>query len=110
MRFTEPFLPRHSWAAALLLGTVATPAGVVLAWLAPRPLDLVAALPLVLVDMWVARTGTRGTDETAIGASAFGQLLLLTLGIVLTWLFYVLVARVILWRLVPRAPDGSAPD
>jgi hypothetical protein len=110
VRFTEPFVPRHPWVTAILLGTIATPAGVVIAWLAPRPLDLVVAFPLVLLDIWVARAGTRGTEETAIGASAFSQLLLLTLGIVLTWLFYVLVARVILWRLVSGPPEGSAPD
>jgi hypothetical protein len=82
---------------AILLGTVATPAGVILAWLAPRPLDLAVAWPLVVLDIWAARP--------AIGGSAYAQLLLLALGIALTWLFYVVVARVVLWRLAPRMPE-----
>jgi hypothetical protein len=106
MKFTEPFVPRHPWVAALLLGTVATPAGVVLAWLAPRPLDAILALPLVLLDMWAAPGGARDTAEMPIAESPFGRLLLLTLGIVLTWLLYVLAARLVLWRLV-RPVDGA---
>jgi hypothetical protein len=102
--FTEPFLPRHPWVAAFLIGTVATPAGIVLGWLAPRPLDAVVALPLVLLDIWVASGGNAGAAETPIEEYPFVRLLLLTLGIVLTWLFYVLAARLVLWRLVPRAP------
>lgn len=74
--------------AALLLGSVATPAGVVLGWLLPRPLDLVVALPLVLLDMWAAS----GAHSPLV------RVLLLLLGIVLTWLFYVLVARVLVVR------------
>lgn len=91
---------RHPWVAALLIGTVATPAGIVLGWLAPRPLDAVVALPLVLLDIWAAP----GAAVTPIEESPFVRLLLLTLGIVLTWLFYVLAARLILWRVLPRAP------
>jgi hypothetical protein len=97
-RFRQPFAPspRHPWVAALLLGTVATPAGVVLGWLAPRPLDAVVALPLVLLDIWVApalRSGAEGRGDEA----ALLRLLALVLGIVLTWVFYVLVARLVLW-------------
>lgn len=90
MKFSEPLLSRDPWLAALLLGTVATPAGVVLGWLLPRPLDAVVALPLVLLDIWA----------TADGATAPSmRLLLLLLGILLTWGFYVLVVRLLLWRL-----------
>jgi hypothetical protein len=110
MTFTEPFVPRHPWLAALLLGTVATPAGIVVGWLAPRPLDAVVALPLVLLDIW-AVPGVNGTPaETRLDESPFARLLLLTLGIVLTWLFYVLAARLVLWHLVPREGDGGRPD
>jgi hypothetical protein len=100
-------VPRHPWIAAFLLGTVATPAGIVLGWLAPRPLDAVVALPLVLLDIWMARGRTDGAAEAQIDESPFARLLLLTLGIVLTWLFYVLAARLVLWRLVPRPTHGG---
>jgi hypothetical protein len=92
-------ISRHPWFAALLLATLATPAGVVLAWLAPRPLDAVVALPLVLVDVWAT---SLGADESPIV-----RVLLLALGIVLTWLFYVIVARLVLWRLMIDAGDGA---
>lgn len=105
MNFSEPLLSRHPWFAALLLGTVATPAGVVLAWLAPRPLDAVVALPLVLVDMWAASGWATGTAETPSNQAPTLRLLLLVLGIVLTWVFYVLAARLLLWRLLLRAGD-----
>ncbi len=76
-----------------------TPAGIVLGWLAPRPLDAIVALPLVLVDIWAPSVLGNGATETPIEESAFVRLLLLALGIVLTWLFYVLVVRLVLWRL-----------
>jgi hypothetical protein len=101
MNYSEPFLSQHPWFAGVLLGTVATPAGVVLAWLAPRPLDAVVALPLVLIDAWAAR----GTAETANNQAPGLRLLLLVLGIVLTWGFYVLAARLVLWRLSPRSSE-----
>jgi hypothetical protein len=99
MDFSEPLISRHPWFAALLLATVATPAGVILGWLAPRPLDAIVALPLVLVDVWAASRGM-GTAETASEEASTLRLLLLVLGIVLTWLFYVLAARLLLWRLL----------
>jgi hypothetical protein len=110
MNFSEPLLSRHPWFAALLLGTVATPAGVVLAWLAPRPLDAVVAWPLVLVDMWAASGWATGTAETPSNQAPTLRLLLLVLGIVLTWLFYVLAARLLLWRLLLRGGDGVDSD
>jgi hypothetical protein len=105
MNFSEPLISRHPWFAALLLATVATPAGVVLGWLAPRPLDAVVALPLVLVDVWAASGWATGTAETPSNQAPTLRLLLLVLGIVLTWVFYVLAARLLLWRLLPRAGD-----
>jgi hypothetical protein len=110
MNFSEPLLSRHPWLAALLLGTVATPAGVVLAWLAPRPLDAVVALPLVLVDVWAASGWATGTAETPSNQAPTLRLLLLVLGILLTWVFYVLAARLLLWRLLPRAGDEVESD
>jgi hypothetical protein len=86
---------KHPWIVALLLGTVITPAGVVFAWLAPRPLDAIGAFPLVLLDAWAAPGGLADTEP-------FGRVLLLVLGIVLTWLLYVLAARVVLWRVYSR--------
>lgn len=76
-----------------------TPAGIILGWLAPRPLDAIVALPLVLVDIWAAPVVSNSATETPIEESTFVRLVLLALGIVLTWLFYVLVVRLVLWRL-----------
>ena len=87
--------PPPPWAAALLLGTAITPAAVVAAWLAPRPLDAIAALPLVLLDVWAA-------PSAGVVTGPFTRLLLLLVGIVLTWLLYVLAARLVIWRLSPR--------
>jgi len=104
--FAEPFLPRHPWIAALLFGTVATPAGIILGWLAPRPLDAVVALPLVLLDIWLEPGPTIGTAAERT-ETTLARLLALVLGIVLTWLYYVLVARLVLWRLTERGTDGD---
>lgn len=82
----------REWSTALLLATLATPAGVVIAWLAPRPLDAVVAWPLVLVDVWAPSVGAN--------ESPIVRVLLLALGVALTWLFYALVARVVLRRLL----------
>lgn len=92
MAFAEPLLPRHSWLVALMLGTAATPAAVILGALAPRPVDVVFAWPLVLFDVWL------GAD-----AGAAARLLAFAGGVVLTWLTYVLLARVVIWRVVGRA-------
>jgi hypothetical protein len=104
MEFSEPFVSRHPWGAALLLATVATPAAVVLAWLAPRPLDALVALPLVLLDVWAGPGAVRAA-ETPLGESALARLLLLALGIALTWLLYVIAARLVLWRLLTPGRD-----
>lgn len=93
MNFSEPLVSRHPWFAALLIATLATPAGVVIAWLAPRPLDAFVALPLVLVDIWAASGNNQSPPM---------RVLLLALGIVLTWIFYLLVARLVFWRLMRR--------
>ena len=57
------------------------------------------ALPLVLVDMWAA-----SDTSIAIRSSEAPilRLLLLVVGIVGTWGFYVLMARLLLWRLLLR--------
>jgi len=96
----------HPWSAAVLLATLATPAGVVIAWLAPRPLDVVVAFPLVLLDMWAASHGVSGRADMPNEEAPIVRLLLLVLGIALTWLFYVLAARLALWRLSLDASDG----
>ncbi len=105
MKFAEPFLPRHPWIAALLFGTVATPGGVILAWLAPRPLDAVVAWPLVLLDAWVGPGPNARASEEPTQEATLVRLSALILGIALTWLFYVLVARLVLWRLVAGGAD-----
>jgi hypothetical protein len=105
--FAEPFLPRHPWLAALLFGTVATPAGVILGVLAPRPLDAILAWPLVLLDIWVGPGPNNGPAEDPSYEGTPVRLVALGLGIVLTWLFYVLVARLVLWRLAAGQADGD---
>src|SRR5919109_1621523 len=97
IKVSEPSVSRHPWLAALLVGTVATPAGVVFAWLAPRPLDAVVALPLVLVDVWATSRGATGTADNPSSEASTLRLLLLLVGIVLTWVFYIFVARLVLW-------------
>ena len=91
MKFEEPFVERHPWLAALLLGTVATPAAVILAVPAPWPIDAVLAWPLVVLDRWVGSDRDHGISEVRVGA--------LVVGITLTWFFYILLARLMLWRL-----------
>jgi len=103
MSLHEPLISRRPWFAALLVATLATPAAVVLAWLAPRPLDAVVALPLVLIDMWATSAGATGTAVVTSNEGPLLRLLLLVLGIVLTWVFYVLVARLVFWRLAAKS-------
>jgi hypothetical protein len=105
--FAEPSLPRHPWIVALVLGTGATPVGITLGWLAPRPLDAVVALPLVLLDIWVGQSPTISTAEEPTSEATLVRLFALVLGIVLTWLLYVLVARLVLWRLEARGAEGD---
>jgi hypothetical protein len=83
------------WLAALLLGTVATPAAVILAIPAPAPLDALLAWPLVVMDRWVGSSG----------AGPGVRLLAGVLGIALTWMHYVVVARLLVGRFASRAPD-----
>ncbi len=106
MNLSESLVSRHPWFVAFLLATVATPAGVILGWLAPRPLDALVALPLVLVDMWAASNGITELGNAAGNEAPVLRLLLLILGIVLTWVFYVLAARLVLWRLSLHSDDG----
>jgi hypothetical protein len=69
---------------------------VILAVPAPRPLDAVFAWPLVLLDIWATSSHQPAAEGTPT------RLLALIVGIALTWLFYVLLARVVVWRLAGR--------
>ena len=91
MAGNAPLNRRESWVAALLLGSVATPAAVILAVPAPVPLDAILAWPLVVMDRWV------GSSE----ARAPMRVIALIGGIALTWVHYVLLARVLLRRFAP---------
>jgi hypothetical protein len=86
---------RRPWLTALLLGTAATPPAVILAIPAPAPLDALLAWPLVLLDRWIA-----GSDAGPLTRLAFGLL-----GIALTWVHYVLLARLLVRWTARRAPD-----
>ena len=81
------------WVMALLLGSVATPAAVILAVPAPWPLDALLAWPLVVMDR---RLGAREH------AGPMLRLLGLVIGIVLTWVHYVLLARLLVWWMAGR--------
>ena len=87
-----PLSPRESWIAALLLGSVATPAAVILAVPAPAPLDALLAWPLVVMDRWVWRSG----------AGPLVRVLAMVVGVALTWVHYVLLARLLVRRMAPR--------
>jgi hypothetical protein len=104
MNYSGSLVSQHPWFTAFMLATLATPAGVVLGWLAPRPLDAVVAPPLILVDMWATSRVGQFTAESP--SNPILRVLLLVLGIVLTWLFYVLAARLVIWRVVRHAGDA----
>lgn len=86
---------RRPWITALLLGTAATPAAVILAIPAPPPLDAVLAWPLVLLDRWIAAGDTGPLARLAAGL----------LGIALTWVHYILLARLLVRLIARRAAD-----
>jgi hypothetical protein len=87
----EPLPVRRPWLAALLLGSVATPAAVVLAVPSPAPIDAVLAWPLVAMDRWYGAA-----------ADPFVRLLASLVGIVLTWVHYVLLGRLLVRRIARR--------
>jgi hypothetical protein len=87
---------RRPWLTALLLGSAATPPAVILAIPAPTPLDALLAWPLVAIDRWISAGGETGPlPRVAAGL----------LGIGLTWVHYVLLARLLLRWIAGRAPD-----
>lgn len=64
------------------------------------------AFPLVLLDMWATSHGLTSRADPSSDEAPIVRLLLLVLGIALTWLFYVVAARLVLWRLSLDAGDG----
>jgi hypothetical protein len=84
---------RRPWLIAMLLGSAATPPAVILAIPAPAPLDAVLAWPLVVLDRWIDSAGDVGPLRR-VGAGL--------LGIALTWGHYVLLARLLVWRIARR--------
>jgi hypothetical protein len=87
---------RRPWLTALLLASAATPPAVILAIPAPAPLDAILAWPLVVLDRWI----DAGGDTGPLGRVAAGLL-----GIALTWVHYVVLARLLVRRAARRAPD-----
>jgi hypothetical protein len=87
---------RRPWLTALLLASAATPAAVILAIPAPAPLDVVLAWPLVVLNRWIGA----GDDTGPLGRLAAGLL-----GIALTWVHYVVLARLLVRWIARRAPD-----
>ena len=89
---------RRPWLVALLLGTVATPAGVILAIPAPAPLDALLAWPLVAMDRWVG---------SSTGGGPWVRVLALLAGIALTWAHYVVLARLLVKWIARRTSDDT---
>lgn len=95
----DPLPTRRPWVTALLLGSAGTPAAVILAIPAPAPLDALLAWPLVLLDRWVGwGGGPAGPESGPLVRVAAGLL-----GIALTWIHYVLLARLLVRWIVRRA-------
>lgn len=90
-----------------LLGTAATPAAVIIAVPAPCPVDVVFAWPLVLIDSWIRPGPNQGTAEHPIYEGTPLLLFGLLVGIVLTWGHYVLLARLILWRVASSRAEHA---
>ncbi len=88
-------LEGRPWLMAVLLGTVVTPAAVILAVPAPVPLDALLAWPLVVMDRRVSPDG-----------GPWVRLLALLAGIVLTWLHYIVVARLLVRWIARRESDA----
>lgn len=85
----------------MLLACAATPAAVILALPAPAPLDALLAWPLVLIDRWLGR----GDPHAApVGAEALVRVLAGLIGIALTWVHYVLLARLLVRRIARAEP------
>lgn len=83
---------RRHWLAAVLLGSVATPAAVILAVPAPAPVDALLAWPLVVMDRLV---GSAGAGAESAGSGPLARLLATLIGIALTWVHYVVLARLL---------------
>jgi hypothetical protein len=92
-----------------LLGSVATPAAVILAVPAPRPLDFILAWPLVLIDVWMGPASSGGMAEQQPATGTPLRVAALLAGIALTWLHYVLLARLALWRTVAGHAEEESP-
>lgn len=97
----EPLPVRRPWVAAMLLACVATPAAVILAIPAPAPLDALLAWPLVLIDRWM---GAGDPHAAPAGADALARVVAGLAGIALNWVHYVLLARLLVWRIARPAP------
>lgn len=94
---------RQPWLTAIMLASAGTPAAVILALPAPSPLDAILAWPLVLMDRLVGPGHNVGTVEEPVYQGTPVHVAAGVLGIALTWLFYVVVARAVIWRLTRSA-------
>jgi hypothetical protein len=87
---------------AVLLGSAGTPAAVILAQAAPWPIDALLAWPLVLVDRLVEPALHARGSQDGPPQSTPAHVVAAVAGIALTWLFYVVLARVIIRRAIRR--------
>jgi hypothetical protein len=95
----HPLLRRLGWLGAIKWGTLLTPLAVLVSLLAPAWLSLILRWP-VFLGQWIDTPRTDGREAGAMDfeGPATGPLGLV-LGEVLAWLWYVVLARVILWRI-----------
>ena len=88
-----PFLLRHPWLGSLLLGTGATPVALALAALAPW-VGAITAWPLLILMEWAGPGHNIGTPEQPFHEGTPIHLMAISLGLLLTWFFYIFLARV----------------
>jgi len=104
----EAFGLRHSWIAALVVGTMVTPLAILLALLAPARAGTALVWPMVLLVKWAGSGPSIGPPEHPVNEATPVQLAAAGLGLALSWAFYVLAVRVVLWR-VAKGREERAP-
>ena len=62
------------------------------------------------LDAWVAAAGAVGSAGRPPREDTLLRLLALAAGILLTWVLYVGIARLLVWRLTARTGRGDLPE
>src|SRR5829696_6544139 len=91
------FLLRHPWLGAFLVGTAATLLAIALAAMAPG-VGVVTSWPLFILMEWAGPGYNIGAPERPLYEGTPIHLIAMALGLLLTWSFYIVLARVGLWQ------------